>query len=115
MVSWLEASPAQEDPMNRKRKSSNAKCLKGCTGKLVPVFVTETYTRCGSKFSVTVTGIPALECSVCHERLTDIETFGEVERFASPLLELGRKRGSLPAPQVTIEFPRFSQVEQRSA
>lgn len=58
---------------------------------------------------VTVTGIPALECPVCHERLTDLETFGEVERFVSPLLELGRTQGQLPVPHVTIEFPQFSQ------
>lgn len=64
---------------------------------------------------VTVTGIPALECPVCHERLADLETFGEVERFVSPLLELGRVRGWLPAPHVTIEFPQFSQTERRSA
>jgi len=64
---------------------------------------------------VTVTGIPALECRVCHERLTDLKTFGEVERFVSPLLELGRSRGRLSVPRVTIEFPQFSQSERRSA
>jgi YgiT-type zinc finger domain-containing protein len=98
--------------MNKRGKPPKGRCLKGCAGRLEPVFITETYTRRGSKLSVTVTGIPAFECSVCHERLTDLETFGEVERFTSPLLELGRKRGLLPAPQVTIEFPRFSQLEQ---
>ena len=65
--------------------------------------------------SVTVTGIPALECSVCHERLTDLQTFGEVERFVSPLLALGRTRGRLPVPHVTIEFPQFPEPERRSA
>ena len=101
--------------MKKRRKLPKAKCLKGCEGRLEPIFITETYTRRGSKLTVTVTGIPALECSVCHERLTDLETFGEVERFTSPLLELGRTQGQLPAPQVTIEFPRFSQPERRSA
>jgi hypothetical protein len=64
---------------------------------------------------VTVTGIPALECATCHERLTDLKTFGEVERFVSPLLEVGRSRGQLPTPHVTIEFPQFSEAERRSA
>lgn len=101
--------------MSKGQKIPKAKCLKGCSGRLDPVFITETYTRRGSKLTVTVTGIPAFECSICHERLTDLETFGEVERFTSPLLELGRKKGPLPAPQVTIEFPRFLQTERRSA
>ena len=101
--------------MNKRRTPHEVKCLKGCEGHLEPTFITETYTRRGSKFTVTVTGIPALECSVCHERLTDLEIFGEIEHFTSPLLELGRTQGQLPAPQVTIEFPRFSKLERRSA
>ena len=99
--------------MNKKQRQS--RCLKGCAGRLEPVFITETYTRRGSQLIVTVTGIPVLECPVCHERFTDVETFGEIERFVSPLLELGRTRGRLPVPRVTIEFPQFSQPERRSA
>ena len=101
--------------MSKGQTIPKVRCLKGCSGRLEPIFITETYTRRGSKLTVTVTGIPALECSVCHERLTDLEKFGEVERFTSPLLELGRVQGQLPAPQVTIEFPRFSQLERCTA
>lgn len=115
MVSRLETAPTTEKTMTQRHKQRKMKCLKGCTGQLVPVFITETYTRRGSRMLVTVTGIPALECSVCHERLTDLKTFGEVEGFVSPLLELGRRRGQLPMPHVTIEFPRFSAAERHSA
>ncbi len=115
MVPRLETAPKTENAMNRRHKQHQVKCLKRCPGQLAPVFITETYTRRGSRMLVTVTGIPALECSVCHERLTDLRTFGEVERFVSPLLELGRRRGQLPMPHVTIEFPQFLQTERRSA
>ena len=101
--------------MNRKQGQDKARCLKGCKGRLEPVFIAETYTRRGSRMVVTVTGIPALECSVCHERLTGLRTFGEVEQFVSPLLEAGRRRGRLPVPRVTIEFLRFPPSERRSA
>jgi hypothetical protein len=101
--------------MNKKKKSKDLKCLKGCDGQLSATFITETYTRRGSQMVVTVTGIPARECVICHERLTDLEIFGEVERFVSPLLELGRSQGQLPLPHITIEFPQFSEGERHSA
>ncbi|MGH7964001.1 MAG: hypothetical protein ACRERD_19630 [Candidatus Binatia bacterium] len=101
--------------MNKKVQQHKIKCLKACRGRLDPVFIAETYKRRGSRLVVTVTGIPALECSICHERLTDLQTFGEVERFVTPLLESGRARGRLPTPHVTIEFPQLSRSEQRSA
>ena len=101
--------------MSKKLKQEKTRCLKGCTGHLVSAFITETYSRHGSRMAVTVTGIPAVECSVCHERLTDLSTFGEVERFVHPLLALGQTKGRLPLPHVTIEFPQFASVQRRSA
>ncbi len=115
VVPGLETSPTAKDMMNKRQRRNKVRCLKGCAGQLTPVFITETYTQRGSRMVVTVTGIPALECAICHERLTDLKTYGEVERFVSPLLELGRRQGRLPMPRVTIEFPQVSQSERRSA
>ena len=80
------------------------RCSGKCPGAPEPGYAPQTFDRRGSLVKVTIRGIPADVCQLCHEAFVSRETGRQIDLLLEPFHGKHGRIPALPPAEVTIDF-----------
>jgi YgiT-type zinc finger domain-containing protein len=85
-------------------------CSGKCPGTPEPGYTIQTFERRGSLVKVTIRGIPADVCPLCHEAFVSRETGRQIDLLLEPFHGKHGRIPALPPAEVTIDFAEATAV-----
>jgi len=86
------------------------RCSGKCPGTPEPGYTTQTFERRGLLVKVTIRGIPADVCPLCHEAFVTCETGCQIDLLLEPFHGKHGQIPALPPAEVTIDFAEATAV-----
>ncbi len=80
------------------------RCSRSCQGIPEPGYTTQSFERRGSLVKVSIRGIPATICPVCHQTYVSRETGRQIDLLLEPFHGKHKQTPLLPPAEVAIDF-----------
>ena len=93
-----------EEGQRQKAQTMRKRCNGSCPGTPEPGYTTQRFERRGSAVKVSIRGIPATICPICHQTYVSRETGRQIDLMLEPFHGKHERTPLLPPAEVAIDF-----------